>query len=350
MDSSKQLQQRSPLVPVSWTKPAIVPRLDDTVLEAVSLSAPSLAFFSNNLFLCYRERDDSVWIAMSSNGKDWDIGTYKILKGLASGFLSYVNRVDNSLYTIYRPSIASFSSYMWVAYTNKSDNSIGLCKTADPTPPMKLGSTWTALTNVSVPTTPASGPSIATFNSKLYLAYRDTDSNMYIGYYDGSSWSSFVAVTDSNSLNYTSMDGPTLLAVTTGNLPSRLWISFRTINTNYFGYASFSGSSITGWTMNTAMNPTANNAEMPVVALFSDNLYAGFQGEDQKVNFGCSTNGGSSWGDWGTLDNLTVAAPALAKKDSVLTLAFSAFSLETNKRFLMTTYHDFATDSNGKEE
>lgn len=319
------MKERTALT-ATWAVPTVLVGPSGGPIEQSSPSPPILSTFTDgNVYVAYRAATtDEIKINFSSNGTSWPgSSTYTL-----------------SATTVHRPGLTIYNSSLYLAYINKTDGTMGILKSTTPS----SSSSWTTVTGPTLPATALAGPSIASFNGYLYLAYTDTNNKIQVINYNASSntWGTFSTVKDSTGADYLSSDGPCLWSVTTGSINYRLYICLRTPSIVFTGYAVLSSGNVTSWTaQSTSLGSPFSIIDNPQVAPFDDDFELAVAGPVKDIRYGASTNEGVTWGSWGSIDNYPNGSPSIVQKGTILVMAFAQGSTSASKSYVMTTYATF---------
>ena len=195
------------------------------------------------------------------------------------------------------PSLASFNSTLYIAFTsNDGTNTVNVTSTTN-------GTTFTGPTSLSVGAQSGTAPAIAVFNNQLWLAYVGTNGDLYTAYSsNGTSFSAPILaqyeVSNDQLEPIVANSSPTLAVYN-----SQLWIGV-------VQYTSGSKTSVdsfiyqtNGYFKETTICGTSPDGALPQVgaavgmAVFNNLLYYAYQsqgGEGGHTLYFCSTNGSSS--------------------------------------------------------
>lgn len=206
------------------------------------------------------------------------------------------------------PSFASFNGKLYAAF--RSNDSRNILFLATSTDGVNFGA-GTGYTSIAM----GSAPSIAVFNNKLYVAFQANDASHQLFIASSTDGSTFSAAKGYGNIL---IGGAPSLATYNG----KLYIAFQANDTSN---SLFLGQSTDGVNFTTAKNAYDTTGSAPSLAVFNNALYMGFRSNDTRnVLYVASTTSGTMPAATG-YPNITMGtAPTLAAANGALYISFQA--------------------------
>jgi hypothetical protein len=235
---------------ITWSPESTSTNLYMTTATRVS---PSLTVYNNRLYMAYVSNDGSntLMVASSGDGATW-----------VGGAVPYQH-------TKQTPALAVYYNKLYVAFTSNNEDGTLLIDIYD-------GVKWSGETVVSNPAATQysnTGPSLAVFNYKLYIAFvaHNGSGDVLIASYDGTIWSSDSQVGQS-----------TQEAVTLAVFNNELSLAFPDNGkNNHLLYVSSNDG--THWPASTWV-PGQYTHMVPAMAAFNNQVYVAFFNDSKNYN------------------------------------------------------------------
>ena len=206
------------------------------------------------------------------------------------------------------PSFASFNGKLYAAF--RSNDTRNILFVASSTDGVTFG-TATGYTNIQM----GSAPSLAVFNNKLYVAFQANDASHELFLTSSTDGVTFPAATGYGNIQIGS--APSL-----ATLNSKLYVAFKSNDTSN---AIWIGQSPDGVNFTTAINATDTTNSSPSLAAFNNALYLGFRSNDTRnVLYVASSTTGSFPAATPYTNIAMGTAPTLAAANGALYISFQA--------------------------
>ncbi|CUW40576.1 protein of unknown function [Magnetospirillum sp. XM-1] len=208
--------------------------------------------------------------------------------------------------TLAIPDLAVFNSQFWVSFVASNGNNpqVLLCSSPD-------GVNWS--NNMVVGGQSFRSPRLTVFNGRLWLAYADTSSDLWVGSSpDGVNWTPFYPVNQSTwGFDFTSFNG-------------QLYIVFITSSSSQDLLVCSSPDGI-NWSGNTPINQSSLTA--PAVAVLNGQMVVAFVANSSSNELlTCISSDGVNWSGNHWVDQTTAYAPTLTAFNNLLWVGFRADS------------------------
>ncbi len=205
------------------------------------------------------------------------------------------------------PSFASFNGKLYAAF--RSNDSRNILFIASSTDGVNFGPA-TGYSNIQI----GSAPSLTVFNNKLYVAFQANDASHKLFVTSSTDGVTFPAATGYSNIQ---IGGAPSLAALNGVL----YVAFQA---NDSGNAIWMGQSPDGVNFTTGITSESTNAA-PSLAAFNNKLYLGFRSNDSRnILFVASSSNGSFSGSTAYSNIAMGSSPALAAANGALYVTFQA--------------------------
>ncbi len=205
------------------------------------------------------------------------------------------------------PSFATFNGKLYAAF--RANDSRNILFIATSTDGVNFGSA-TGYGNIQM----GSAPSLAVYNNKLYVAFQANDSSHKLFITSSTDGVTFPAATGYSNIQIGS--SPSLAA-----LNGVLYVAFQA---NDPGNALWIGQSSDGVNFSTGVTGDSTNAA-PSLAAFNNNLYLGFRSNDTRNILFVSSSSNGNFGSSTSYSNIAMgSSPALAAANGALYVTFQA--------------------------
>ncbi len=196
------------------------------------------------------------------------------------------------------PALASFNNKLFMAWKSNDNNDLFVASYAD--------GTWSD--SVRLDKQSSMSPALASFNNKLFMAWKSNDNNdLFVASYADGKWS------DSNRLDKQSPMSPAL-----ASFNNKLFMAWKSNDNNDLFVASYADGK---WSDSNRLDKQSPMS--PALASFNNKLFMAWKSNDNNDLFVASYADGK-WSDSVRLDKQSPKSPALASFNNKLFMAWKA--------------------------